>query len=149
MKEERFKTENDVRDTKKEKDPYTRYQELGGIINQNDYKNALAEAKESNPLKKAYVEAAEGIARKAGIVLDHEIDGIDPRVKLYAIMRADNKPEDVEYHHSQMSDQRLFAEALRMLGDADALNKLIGAYHKTGTYCPICLKVVVSDEECH
>lgn len=137
-----------MRDTEQGKDPYTKYQELGGIINKNDYKNALAEAKESNSLKKAYVEAAEGIAKKAGIVLNNAIDGIDPKVKLYAIMRADNKPEGVEHHHSQMSDQRLFAEVLRMLGDTDALNKLIGVYHRAGTYCPICLKVVVSDEEC-
>ena len=74
--------------------------------------------------------------------------GVDPKVKLYVVLRADNKPEDVKYHHSQMSDQRLFAEVLRMLGDTDALNKLVDAYHKVGIYCPICLKVIASGEEC-
>ncbi|MEK6817382.1 MAG: hypothetical protein AABX80_01145 [Nanoarchaeota archaeon] len=43
-------------------------------------------------------------------------------------MRADIRPEKVRHHHSQMCDQRLFAEALRMLGNVDALNKLIRAH---------------------
>ena len=76
---------------------------------------------------------AENMAEFAGIELqDH-----DPRVKLYATLR------------DKTSDQRLFAEVLRILRDTEALNKLIGAYHKVGIHCPICLKVVAPGEECH
>lgn len=75
---------------------------------------------------------AENMAKFAGIELqDH-----DPRVKLYATLR------------DKTSDQSLFAEVLRMSRDTEALNKLIGAYHKTGTRCPICSKIVAPGEEC-
>ena len=95
------------------------------------------------------IEQAERMAEFAGIELHDTKDAIDQRTMLYGILRADAKPEEAKYHHSQMSDQRLFAEVLRMLGDTDALGKLINAYHKAGNYCPICLKkVIASGEEC-
>ncbi len=132
-----------------EKDPYEQYQELGGIINREDYENALARARDAATApEKMLVGQAELMAEFAGIELHNTKDAIDQRITLYETLRADSKPEEIKYHHSQMSDQRLFAEVLRMLGDTDSLNKLIGAYHKVGTHCPICLKVVASGEEC-
>lgn len=127
---------------------YERYQKLGGIINEKDYGNALARVEETATLDKALIQQAEFIARFAGIELYNTKDVLDRRVVLYGILRTNARPGDVKYHHSQMCDQRLFAEALRMLGDTDALNKLVDAYHKVGTYCPICLKVAASGEEC-
>jgi hypothetical protein len=53
---------------------------------------------------------------------------IDQRTILYATLRSDVAPKEVEHHHSQMSDQRLFAEVLRMLGDVESLDKMIEAY---------------------
>ena len=145
MKDESFEMRPDIQ--RQTGEAYSKYQELGGIINEEDCKNAWARAEKATAFIKSLIGQAKEIARYAGIILDNS-DGVDPKVKLYAVLRADNKPEDVKHHHSQMSDQRLFAEALRMLGDTDALNKLVDAYHKVGTYCPICLKVIKSDEEC-
>jgi len=110
-----------------ERGAYDRYQELGGIINEQDFADTLARAGEIETFKQTLVWQAEGIAAHAGIDLEGE-RGPDPRVKLYAVLRTDTKPEDVEHHHSQMSDQRLFAEVLRMLGDAESLDKIIAAY---------------------
>ena len=145
MKDESFEMRPDIQHQTGE--AYNKYQELGGIINEKDCKSALTRAERTAEFGQSLLGQAENIAKHAGIVLDNS-DGVDTRVKLYAVLRADNKPENVKYHHSQMSDQRLFAEVLRMLGDTDALNKLVDAYHKVGTYCPICLKVIESDEEC-
>lgn len=106
---------------------YQRYQELGGIINEKDFDSALSRLEEEGIPRKTSIKQAEGMARFAGIELDVE-NGIDKRVKLYAILRSDVQPENEKYHHSQMTDQRLFVEALRMLGDADSLGKMIRAY---------------------
>ncbi len=107
---------------------YRRYRELGGIINEKDYKSALARAKNTVTLKITLIKQSEHIAQIAGIELHNTKNALDPIIILYGILRTDTAPQEVEYHHSQMSDQRLFAEALRMLGDADALNKLINAH---------------------
>ena len=94
-----------------EDDAFSRYQELGGIINEKDCKNTWARAEKATEFIESIIGQAKEIARYAGIILDNS-GGVDPKVKLYAVLRADNKPEDVKHHHSQMSDQRLFAEAL-------------------------------------
>ena len=132
----------------KENSPYRQYQENGGIINEEEYEGALTRARNTATAPRHALQEAENMARFAGIELHNTKDAIDQRIILYGILQTDRKPEGVKHHHSQMSDQRLFAEALRMLGDTDALNKLIGAYHKVGIHCPICLKVAVSGEEC-
>ena len=106
---------------------YDKYRELGGIINQKDYISALERVEKTEALNEHMIRQAENITKYAGIILDSS-GGVDPKVKLYAVLRADNKPEDVKDHHSQMPDQRLFAEAARMLGDVDSLNKMIAAY---------------------
>ena len=113
--------------TKKNKS-YHQYWELGGIINEKDYESALTRAKNTPALDAARTKQAEEIAKFAGIKLDNTKDGIDQRIILYEILRSDTKPEEVTSHHSQMSDQRLFVEALRMLGDVESLDKMIKAY---------------------
>jgi len=100
-----------VRHQTGEDDAFSRYQELGGIINEKDCKNTWARAEKATEFIESIIGQAKEIARYAGIILDNS-GGVDPKVKLYAVLRADNKPEDVKHHHSQMSDQRLFAEAL-------------------------------------
>ena len=74
------------------------------------------------------VKELEFIAEYSGIKLHNTKNDPDPRTILYIILRIDAKPTEVEYHHSQMGDQRLFAEVLRMLEDADSLQKLIEAH---------------------
>ena len=107
---------------------YQRYQELGGIINENDYRSALLRAINASTLNKTRTAQAENIARVSGIELYGTEDNPNPITILYGVLRADIRPEKVRHHHSQMCDQNLFAEALRMLGDVDALNKLIHAH---------------------
>lgn len=106
---------------------YEQYQDMGGIINEKDYQNALNRARDTVTLNKVLILQAEGMAELAGITLLNSEGVLDPRIILYGILRTDVKPGN-EYHHSQMSDQRLFAEALRMLEDVDSLQKLIEAY---------------------
>ena len=101
------------------------------IMEKNFYKEDV-DMRDTEQKTGVAMEQAENMAEFAGIELqDH-----DPRVKLYATLR------------DKTSDQSLFAEVLRILGDTEALNKLIGAYHKMGIHCPICLKVVAPGEEC-
>ncbi len=117
----------------KESNCYQQYQELGGIINKEDYQSALARAKNTTTLDDRLINQSELIARVAGIELYNAKDSIDQRTMLYGILRTD-KPEGAKYHHCQMSDQRLFAEALRMLGDVDSLNKLINTHPHISFY---------------
>ncbi|OHB14661.1 MAG: hypothetical protein A2431_00430 [Candidatus Zambryskibacteria bacterium RIFOXYC1_FULL_39_10] len=107
---------------------YREYQELGGIINKKDYTNALMMAENTTILDKTRIAQAENIARFVGIELHNTENAIDQKIALYAILRSDLKPKEVEHHHSQMGDQRLFAEVLRMLGDVESLDKMIKSY---------------------
>ena len=115
-------------DNAKEKISYQRYLNLGGNINEKDYESALKNAKDTTTLDKTLITNAKNIAKFAGIELHDTKDNIDPRIILYGILRRDIQPKDVTHHHQQMSDQRIFAEALRMLGDVDSLKKVIKAY---------------------
>ena len=129
MKIDSYEKDVDMPGGEQEKDPYEQYKELGGIINREDYENALARARDAATApEKMLVGQAELMAEFAGIELHNTKDAIDQRITLYETLRADSKPEEIKYHHSQMSDQRLFAEVLRMLGDTDSLEKLIQAY---------------------
>ena len=123
-----------MRDAKKEgggdmsENNYQRYQELGGIINEKDYQGALTRAENTTTLDKALILQVEGMSKFARITLHNSKDALDPRTILYGILRVDAKPIEVKYHHSQMGDHRLFAEALRILGDAGSLQKLVEAH---------------------
>lgn len=113
---------------------HQRYLELGGIINEADYQSALDRANRihaldrKNPQARCSIQQALGMARYAKITLNDPEGVLDPKIALYVILRSDVRPKDVKYHHSQMSDQRIFGEVLRMLEDADSLDKLIKAY---------------------
>lgn len=109
-------------------DNYQTYIGLGGIINETDFKNSLEKLKNTTSMDKARIAQSQVIANRSGIKLHNSIDSLDPRTILYGILRSDTppaNPKEAQYHHSQMSDQRIFAEVLRMLGDADSLQKLI------------------------
>ena len=137
MTEEFFEDANrgeaELKETGKEtpENNYERYnKELGGIINEQDYQGALdrmdgaKELKEDNPR----IIQALNIARIAEIDLiglNNAEKARDPKVLLYATLRGDVGPKDNRNHHSQMSDQRLFGEALKMLGDTVSLKKLV------------------------
>ncbi len=103
---------------------YDRYQELGGIINKGDYDRALAKAAKTTFLRKTLIAQARIMAHASGIILNNSEGRLDAITLLYGILRTDTNP-GVKYHHSQMSDQRLFAEALRMLNYPDLLRKFM------------------------
>lgn len=109
---------------------YQRYLELGGIINEKDFESALNRMNNVRTLdmNSSRVQQVADIARYAKIGLSGSEDVLDPRVALYVILRSDVRPKGVRYHHDQMSDQRILGEVLRMLGDADSLDKLIKAF---------------------
>ena len=111
-----------------ERSNYQQYLELGGIINEKDYDSALARAESTTTLNKTLIRQAESIAKFVGIELHDRGDAIDRRTILYGILRSDIRPEKVKYHRDQMSDQRIFVEALRMLGDVKSLDKMVKAY---------------------
>lgn len=111
-----------------EENSYQQYLELGGIINEKDYKYALARAQKTTTLSEARIRQAENIVKFAGIELHNTEGAIDQRIMLYGILRSDVRPEGIKHHHSQMSDQRIFVEALRMLGDIESINKMIKKY---------------------
>lgn len=111
----------DMQEALEEDNSYKRYRELGGIINEKDYESILQRATSDSATGAALAKQASRIADIAHITPDKRV------FRLYRTMRNDTKPAGVKHHHSQMSDQRLFAEALRMVGDADSLDKLISA----------------------
>lgn len=133
-----------------------------------EHKKILKDAGPAGAELRNHIKQAENIAKFAGIELRNTENSIDPRVLLYATLRGDAKDEkpqnkasekhtsiyhdgvsaddtksteESERHHSEMTDMRLFAEALRMLGDMDGFNKLKLKYHTNRppeTYCPLC-----------
>ena len=117
------------------KSGHQRYLELGGIINEKNYQRARDEIdkmKETctldrkNPQIRNWIGQALGIARHAGIELKGSEDAPDKRIVLYVILHNNAQLKDV-YHPGKMSDQQIFGEVLRILGDADSLAKLIKA----------------------
>lgn len=111
-----------------EENNYQQYLELGGIINEKDYEDALARAQKTTTLDETRIRQAENIAKFAGIELRNTEGAIDQRIILYGILRSDVRPEGVKRHRGQMSDQRIFVEALRMLGDVESVDKMIKKY---------------------
>ena len=102
---------------------YAGYRALGGIINEEDFSSALARAKDAKP-DKFSANQIMSMAKRSGIELSGDQD---ERAVLYGVLRSGVNAE-AGHHHNQMSDQRLFAEALRMLGDNEGLEKLKTAY---------------------
>ncbi|PIR83727.1 hypothetical protein COU18_03575 [Candidatus Kaiserbacteria bacterium CG10_big_fil_rev_8_21_14_0_10_51_14] len=123
---------------------YQKYCDVDGKIDKKTYVHALREAEtETSPdlskvrepgpdhVKQTRIEQVLGIVNETnrvqekkgekGIVLHvHDIQGkLDLRIRLYLVL------QDAEH---TVSDQYLFAEALRMAGDKESLDKLIAAY---------------------
>ncbi len=120
---------NSKKNNEEQSHSYDEYKNLSGIINEQDYNSVLARLKNTTTIDETRKAQAKGIARFAGIELLDETKGVaDPKIILYGILRSDVRFEGVLRHHDEMSDQRLFAEALRMLGDAESLKKMIEAY---------------------
>lgn len=152
------------------KSEYSKYQALGGIINEGEYAGTLGRVpeklKEFTDMSEMLKDQAEAgkiiteaqheelqklsiqmtavkiMADAAGISLESdealekvvgtELSAIkfakDKRAALFGILRGDTNASGAEYHHSQMNDQNLFAEALRMSGDEDSLKKITEVY---------------------
>src|SRR3989339_2096174 len=106
---------------------YSRYQELGGIINEDDYRSVLERAARTHVTTESLISQAKYTARPAGIDLSKIEGGPDGIINLYGVLRTDINPGAV-HHHGQMSDQRLFVEALRMIDYPDLLEKVISVY---------------------
>lgn len=112
-----------------EKGNFEKYKEQKGTIDKEDYLNILARARDVVRAGSAPMSQALSIAKYAGITLQNVSIGSDV-VTLYCLMRMDKKPKEKDggFHYTQMSDQRLFAEVLQILGDTDSFSKLTGAY---------------------
>lgn len=94
---------------------YGDYLEKGGIINEVDYKEAFQRA--SNPInsrpRKPFVAQAERVAGVLGMkLLENGEPGVIARI--YAVLRSDVNP-GLKHHHSQMHDEKLFEEVLKMV----------------------------------
>lgn len=101
---------------------YKEYKALGGILDEREYRNVLGRIDSSRnvPPNSPTSLQAKVMANVAGITLSPET------VVLYGILRNDVKPDpDTEEHYSTLTDQKLFAEALRMVGDKDSLATFI------------------------
>ncbi|MBI4088192.1 hypothetical protein HY418_02290 [Candidatus Kaiserbacteria bacterium] len=99
------------------KDGYGLYRKLGGASSEEDYKSVLREADTIMPSETSMMQA-EHMARHAKIELQK--DGYGSVVRLYAALR-DNE------RYVRTGDQEVFAEALRILGDANSLKKFTEA----------------------
>ena len=101
---------------------YKEYKALGGILDEMEYQDVLGRIDSSRnipPYSPTSLQA-EVMAKFAGITLSPET------VALYGVLRNDVKPDpDTEEHYSTLNDQKLFAEALRMVGDKDSLATFI------------------------
>ena len=108
---------NNMPSIEQEKDRYELYLKLGGVSKRKNYRSALHEAETITPSESSMMQA-ENMAQRAKIELQK--DGIGHVVRLYAALRGNER-------YAQESDQKVFAEALRMLGDSDSLKKLTEA----------------------
>ncbi|GEM_PF-3168975 len=113
---------------------YQNYLALGGTINKEDYESILKKAEtlkirnSTDPSVECCIRQLENMARFSGIELHNE--GVIPgsKIMLYVSVRVDFKNGGLQDHYTQLNDQRMFAEVLRILGDADSLKKLSQAY---------------------
>src|ERR1035437_7575852 len=101
---ERGSEELEVVEDVEEKESYRHYQELGGNINEDDYKNALEKAETMPTVNKFRIKEAEEIARFSEIELRSTKEALDRKIILYGILREDIPPEGFKHPNSQ-SDQ--------------------------------------------
>ena len=111
---------------------YEQYRSAGGFLDETDYASVLARAKNKKTVNSHSLTQAGLMASVAGIELQDRGAQIDLRVVLYDVLndvlRTATNRNPQKYHYSQMDDQSLFAEALRMLGDTEALEKFQAAH---------------------
>jgi len=103
---------------------YENYKASGGILSQAEYQSVLERAADSKNVPSVSTEAqATHMAQASEIVLSPET------VTIYGILRHDEKPSpDTKGHYSALSDQKLLAEALRLVGDERPLTTFIEKY---------------------
>ena len=106
---------------------FERYQNAGGILDETDYANAIAEARGKKTVDPHHLGQAKVMAGVAGIVLKEGAQ-IDLRVALYDVLRTHKGNPQQTNHFSGKDDQPLFAEVLRMLGDNESLDKFLKAH---------------------
>jgi len=92
------------------------------------YADLMARARELKSVKPSTLINAKALAKVAGIEFENSQNGPDPRVALYAVLRADSFTSADEAHSGGLTDQKLFAETLQMLGETAALEKFKAAY---------------------
>jgi hypothetical protein len=105
-----------------EQENWQEYQALGGTLDESSYQSVVEKMKSVTTADAVYATQAAVIARAAGM---DSLGNSDSRVIAYSVLRSDTNTAGEEHHHSQMSDQKLFAEALRIQGDKESLDKLI------------------------
>ncbi|MDP3792454.1 MAG: hypothetical protein Q8Q89_01865 [bacterium] len=127
MNKEHLEKSSDVQNTPEENN-YQRYLDLGGIINEKDYNSVLERVEDITTVDKTLIGQVEVMSNFAGIELHNPENSTDPKIILYGILRNDVRPKGVKHHHQQISDQQIFVEALRMLGDAESTDKMIKAH---------------------
>lgn len=110
---------------------YEGYVAMGGRIDEENYHRVMKRASEESGhfTVDQMRDQTRLTAEISGISLDAIRDdvGIDPRC-IYEILRHDVKPVDAEHHHSQMCDQKLLVESLRMLEQGDAAQAIINRH---------------------
>jgi len=116
-----FGAEEGPRPAEEKESDYANYKTLGGILNQEDYQNVLMSIVENAPLNPAWSRHAHLMAKTAGITLSPET------VTIYGILRGE-KPDPRKEHFSEMSDHKLLAEALRIVGNTDSLITFVAKY---------------------
>jgi hypothetical protein len=103
---------------------YEQYKALGGTLSQEEYQDVLKRAEEGRNIYSRWSKDANSMARAAEITLSPET------VTLYGILR-DEKPDPAKEHYSELNDQKLLAEALRIVGDESSLGMFIKKFTPT------------------
>ena len=114
-----FKQKLESKGEEKRQD-YAGYKTLGGVLSQEEYQNVRSHAadKEYIPSGSLWRGHANFMASTAGITLSPET------VTIYEILRSE-KPDPAKEHYSELGDQKLLAEALRIVGDKNSLDMFI------------------------
>lgn len=102
---------------------YEKYKTLSGALRQEQYQDVLKRAAEGTeaPTTSQSSTNVNFMAQRAGIALSPET------VTIYGILR-NEKPDGISENYHEMSDQKLLAEALRMVGDTASLTTFIEKY---------------------
>jgi hypothetical protein len=97
---------------------YDKYAASGGILSQEEYRRVMKRAEAETTPNSMWSAHANSMARAAGITLSPETAAI------YGILR-DEKPDPEKKRYSELSDQKLLAEALLIIGDESSRSVFI------------------------